>query len=1039
MTTRDRFSALKGKGIGIGPRRKIGSVLVVGGGIAGMQASLDLVQNGFKVYLLDSSPAIGGVMSQLDKTFPTNDCAMCIMAPKLVECGRDLNIELITLADIESVDGEPGHFEVKVRRHPRYIDPEKCTGCGECARNCPVRAINEYNEGLDLREGIYVRYPQAVPRSFMIDRESCVGCGLCENICLADAINYDDKERVDTIHVGAIILTPGFSPFDAKLKKEYGWGVYPNVVTSMQYERILSASGPFAGHIQRPSDGKIPEKIAWIQCVGSRDVQQENEFCSAVCCMYATKQAVMTKEHESDIEPSIFYMDMRCYGKGFEKYYVSAEKEHSVRFIRCRVSEVREDPETKDLLIKYEDPEGKLIEERFDLVVLSVGLMPPKSGEELADRLDIELNKYGFADTDFFSPLATSRPGIFVAGAFQGPKDIPESVMQGSAAVAEVASLLSEARGSLIKEKTYPPQRDVSGEEPRIGVFICHCGINIGAYVDVPSVVEYAKTLPYVVHAEDNLYTCSQDTQRKITEVIKEQNLNRVVVASCTPRTHEPLFQETLKDAGLNPYLFEMANIREQCSWIHMHNREEATQKAKDLVRMAVAKARYLIPLEEMYLDVNQSALVIGGGVAGMTAALEIAKAGYRVHLVEKQDVLGGNVKDIYYTNWTDDVQGFLAKLISQVENEEKIQVYTSAEVTKVEGFVGNYKSVVKTKDKELEIEHGVVIIATGADAYTPTKDDYLYGEEGVLTQKELEEKIAKGDLDASKLNTVVMIQCVGSRNDEHPWCSRICCSDAVKNARRLLDIKPELNIFVLNKDIRTYGFREVWYNEVRDRGAIFLRYDDDKKPEVKKKNGKLIVKAYDHILNDYLEIPADMVVLSCGIVPSSENEELCKLFKIPVNEEGFLLEAHVKLRPVDFATEGVFLAGLAHSPKFIDETIVQAKAAAARAQTIISKPKYRAEPTIAAVNEDLCDGCGICEPVCEYNAIEIVAEEGDEEKKKAKVNEALCKGCGACIAACPSGAMEQKGFTSEQIYAMIEAALHPELFKKATVGKEEE
>lgn len=1035
MTEKDRFSALKGKIIG--PKKGIGAVLVLGGGVSGMQASLDLVQNGYKVYLADTLPAIGGVMSQLDKTFPTNDCAMCILSPKLVECGRDLNIELLTLSDIQSVKGVPGNFEVRIVKHPRYIDPAKCTGCGECARNCPVRAINEYNEGLDMREGIFVRYPQAVPRSFTIDKMTCIGCGLCENICLAHAINYEDKETVEVIHVGAIVLTAGFSPFDASRKKEYGWGKFKNVITSMQYERILSASGPFAGHIQRPSDGKIPKKIAWIQCIGSRDRKVGNEYCSSVCCMYATKQAVMTKEHEADIEPTIFYMDMRSYGKGFEKYYVNAEKNVGVRYLRCRIPAIEEDPKTKNLILKYEK-NGKLKEEEFDLVVLSVGLEPPKKSKELAEALNIELNDYGFVYTDFTSPLKTTRDGVYVAGAFRSPKDIPESVMEGSAAACEVSSLLPNVKWSLIKEKTYPPERDVTGEEPRIGVFICHCGINIGAYVNVPEVVEYAKTLPYVVHAEENLYTCSEDTQRKITETIKKHNLNRVIVASCTPRTHEPLFQETLKDAGLNPYLFEMANIREQCSWIHMHEPEKATEKAKDLVRMAVAKAQYLFPLKEMYLDVKQSALIIGGGLAGIIASLEIAKSGYDVYLVEKESNLGGNLRDLHYTNWGNDIQAFLMSLMNQIKAEDKIKVFTESEIVKIDGFIGNYKTKIKHKKKEKTIEHGVIIVATGAQPYKPK--EYLYGKDKrVVTQLELEGMIAKGEINYDSIKSLVMIQCVGSRNNEHPWCSRICCSNAIKNARKLLSRKPELQLFILNKDIRTYGFREKWYNEVRDAGGIFLRYTDDKEPEVKKKGNGLVVKTYDQILEKEIEIPADLVVLSTGIVPPKENEELSKMLKVPLNEEGFFLEAHVKLRPVDFATEGIFLAGFAHSPKFIDETIVQAKAAAGRAMTIISKPKYKAQPTIAAVNEDICDGCGICEPVCEYSAIEIVAEKDNPENKKAVVNEALCKGCGACIAACPSGAMEQKGFTSQQIYAMIEAALHPEKFgRMETVSTKE-
>uniref|UniRef100_A0A7C4YQL2 CoB--CoM heterodisulfide reductase iron-sulfur subunit A family protein n=1 Tax=candidate division WOR-3 bacterium TaxID=2052148 RepID=A0A7C4YQL2_UNCW3 len=1006
----------------------VGSALVVGGGVSGIQTSLDLVENGFKVYLLDTKPAIGGVMAQLDKTFPTNDCAMCILAPKLVEAGRNQNIELLTLSEILEVKGEPGNFEVKIRRKARYIDPKKCTGCGECARKCPVRAINPYNEGLSLREAIYNLYPQAVPKTYAIDKDVCIGCGLCKNLCLADAVNYEDKDRIEILHIGAIVLNSGFSPFDASLKKEYGWGKFPNVVTSMQYERILSASGPFFGHIQRPSDGKIPRKIAWIQCVGSRDETVNNEYCSGVCCMYAIKEAVMTKEHESDIEPTIFYMDMRCYGKGFEKYYTNAQNS-GIRFIRSRVPELKEDPETNDIIVKYEK-DGELVQERFDLVVLSIGLEPPENYEKLFDVLDIDENEYGFAQTSGTNPLTTSRDGIFVAGAFQGPKDIPESVMQGSAAVSEVSALLKDVRNTLIKEKTYPPEKDVSGEEPRIGVFVCHCGINIGAYVNVKEVVEYAKKLPYVVHAENNLYTCSEDTQKKITQVIKDKNLNRVVVASCTPRTHEPLFQETLKDAGLNPYLFEMANIREQCSWIHMHDYEGATEKAKDLVRMAVAKAVYLFPLKEMFLPVKQNALVIGGGVAGMVAALDIARSGYDVTIVEKEKELGGKLKEIYYDEWGDP-QSFLVSLINKVKTNPRITVLTESSLKNVEGFVGNYKSTISTPEGDKEIEHGVIIVATGAKEYKPK--EYLYGKSNnVLTQHELEEKIAKNEIDFSKIKTVVMIQCVGSRDNEHPYCSRICCSNAMKNAKKILESNPEIQLFVLNKDIRTYGFREKLYSDVRELGGIFLKYTDETKPEVTKNGRKIKVKAYDEILKDWIEIPADLVVLSTGIIPNEDNDTIGKLLKVPLNEDGFFLEAHVKLRPVDFATEGIYLAGTAHSPKSVDESIIQAKAAAARALTIISKEKYRAEPTIAAVNEDLCDGCGICEPVCEYKAIEIVKDKDKPEEKKAVVNEAMCKGCGACIAACPSGAMEQKGFTSQQIYALIDAALRPELFVKS-------
>lgn len=998
---------------------KVGAVLVVGGGIGGMQASLDLADSGFKVYLLDHSPSIGGVMAQLDKTFPTNDCSMCIMAPKLVETGRHHNIELITNAEIEKVEGEAGHFEVTISEHPRRVNVEKCTGCGVCAELCPVRAIDEYNETLGNRAGIFVKYPQAVPLVYVIDKEKCIGCGICENRCKADAIEYDQGEETIEIDVGSIILCPGFDEFEATAKKEYGYGVYRNVVSSIEFERILSASGPYGGTVIRPSDGEIPEKVAFIQCVGSRD-ENTNRYCSSVCCMYAMKEAVIAQEHTAGVHCHIFFMDMRAFGKEFDDYYERAKEEHEIKFTRCRISSIEEDPDTKNLLLRYVE-DGELKEGEFELVVLSVGLSPPVDAEKLSEKLGIELNKYNFCSTKLFSPLETSRKGIYVSGAFSSPKDIPDTVAQSSGAASKAASIISSERGKLVTVKEFPPEIAIEeGEEPRIGAFICKCGINIGGVVDVPSVVEYAKTLPGVVYSEWNLYTCSQDTQEKIKEKIKEHNLNRVVVASCTPRTHEPLFQNTCKEGGLNPYLFEMANIRDQCSWIHMHEPEGATKKAKDLVRMAIAKSRLLEPLEKSELGVIPVALIIGGGLSGMTAALDLSDQGYDVHLVEKEKELGGNLRHIYYTLDGEDPQEKLKGLIESVNINPKITVYRSADINNIEGYVGNFKTTITCNGAQHEIEHGIVIIATGAEEYKP--DEYLYGkDERVLTQSELEERLIKGDIPKN----VVMIQCVGSRNEERSYCSRMCCSVAVKNALKILELNPDANIQILYKDIRAYGFREDAYKEAAANGVVFIRYDEDKMPEVSKQNDRLEVKIYDSVSDRNLIINPDTLVLSTATIPNPNNEELAQMLKVPISKDGFFLEAHMKLRPVDFATEGVYLAGMAHWPKLIDESISQASGAAARAATILSKSKLEAEGIIASVNEEICDGCGICEPICEYKAIEIISEgSGEEETKKAKVNEALCKGCGACVGACPSGAMEQKGYKDNQLLAMIDAAL---------------
>ncbi len=929
----------------------------------------------------------------------------------------------------------------KMRGDKRQISPPfdvespQCIVCGACYSICPTASerlkkiskkiarplLDEFDQGLRSRSAIRIPFPQAIPNVAVVDKEHCVHfltdeCKICQDLCEAKAINFDQKEEVIDLQVGSVILSCGFEVYDGKKKREYGNGRYENVVTSIEFERILSASGPFQGHIQRLSDKKEPKKIAFIQCVGSRD--EENPYCSSVCCMYATKEAVIAKEHSPGLECTIFFMDIRAFGKGFDEYYERA-KRNGVRYIRCRPSSIDEVPESKNLIIKYSNDEnGKIHAEEHDMVVLSCGLEPLRQMPALAQRLDIKLNEFGFCQTDTFTPVESSRKGIYVCGPCTEPKDIPETVTQSSAAAAKTMELLAEKRNTLVTKKEYPSELDVANQEPRIGAFICHCGINIGGYVDVPQVVEYTKTLPYVIYAEDNLYTCSQDSQRRIIEMVKKHKLNRVVVASCTPRTHELLFRETIREAGLNPYLFEMANIRDQCSWIHMIEPKEATEKAKDLVLMAVAKAQLLTPLKRVEIDVIQKALVIGGGIAGIVSSLSLARQGFEVFLVEKEKELGGNLRHIYYTIEGDDVKIFLKRIIKQVRNNKLIHVFTNAEIESVSGFIGNYKTEILIADgTKAELKHGVVIVATGAQEYQPT--EYLYGKEKrVITQKELEGKLSSQPSDISHLSSVVMIQCIGSRDNGHPYCSRRCCSQAIKNSLKLLELNPKAKIYVLYRDIRTYGFKEDFYTKARETGVMFIQYDNEKRPLLQHNNGSLEISVFEPVLQENIEIHPDLIVLSTGIVPG-DNIETAKMLKVPLNSDGYFLEAHVKLRPVDFATEGIFVAGLAHSPKFINETVGQAEAAAARAATILANEKYYAEATVSHVNEDICVGCGVCSSLCPYEAIEIITEDG---KRISKVNEALCKGCGTCVAACPSGAMDQYGFTKNQIMAMVEA-----------------
>ena len=998
---------------------KIGAVMVVGAGIGGSQAALDLADSGYKVYLIESTTSIGGVMAQLDKTFPTNDCAMCIVSPKLVETGRHQNIDLSINCEIQDVIGEAGNFTIKVLKKSLYINPEKCTGCGVCGRECPVEAIDVFNEGLAKYAATSVKYPQAVPLVFAIDKNYCIGCGICQGVCKAKAIEYDRKDEEVEINVGAIILAPGFDEYIPPEGNLYGYGKYKNVVTSIEFERILSASGPYAGRVLRPSDGDIPEKVAFLQCVGSRDYTGKGKpYCSSVCCMYTAKEAVIAHEHMHQIQPTIFSMDVRAYGKDFDKYIIRAQEEYSVRYIRSRVSSITEVPETKDLRIKYETEDGTVVEEYYHMVVLAVGLNPPNDAKFLAEKFGVELNEYDFAITDIFNPVQTSKPGIFACGAFSSPKDIPDTVTQASAAAGCVNQLLYEKKGTLIKEKSLPPEIFVRGQPPRIGVFICHCGINIGGFLDVPEVTKYASNLPNVVLADNNLYTCSADTQTIIKDTIKEYHLNRVVVASCTPRTHEPLFQETIREAGLNRYLFQMANIRDQCSWVHMNEWDKATEKAKDLVRMAVNKARNIEAIERIKLPVTQKTLIVGGGISGMVAALNFATQGYETFLVEKQKELGGFARHIYNTLEGGNVQEFVSDLIEKINSNKLIRVFTQAEIEIIDGYIGNFKTTVihGPKKEKTEFEHGVVLVATGAKEYQPT--EFLYGQNNkVILQSEFE-KLLNTSNDINDKKSVVMIQCVGSRNDEHPYCSKMCCAEAIKNALLAKQKNPNVEVVVLFRDIRTYGFKEKYYREAREKGVIFIKYEENEPPEIISEGSVIKVKLKTPKMGE-ITIESDLIVLSAGIIAEREdNEELAMMLKVPLNDDNFFLEAHVKLRPVDFATEGVFVAGLAHCPKPIEDSISQANAAVARACTILSKDEIEVEGKIGEVDMARCTGCGMCIDNCAYNAIELI----DDRRfgRVAYINSVLCKGCGACAGNCRCAAIDIRGFTGEQIFAMI-------------------
>lgn len=1003
---------------------KIGAVLVVGGGIGGIQASLDLANSGYKVYLVEESPAIGGKMASLDKTFPTNDCAMCTLSPKLVECGRHPNIELLTYSELLDLKGEPGNFTATVLRHARSVDESKCTGCGICIEKCPWKAPNKFEQGLKERKAIYVPYAQAIPNIPVIDRETCAffksgKCKACQKFCGQNAIDFTQTDKQIELNVGSVILTPGYETFDARLRGEYGYGRYPNVVTSLEFERILSASGPFQGQVLRPSDKKHPHRIAWIQCVGSRDTSKGSGYCSAVCCMYAVKEAAIAHEHQPDLDLSIFYNDVRAFGKGFESYYENAKKT-GVHFIKSIISSVRENPQTHNLLLSFVTDNG-VKEEEYDMVVLSVGLRVPEKIRQLAGRLGLSLDHYGFCRTDEFESTQSSRPGVFVCGVFQGPKDVPETVMQASAAAAASSAMLNATRGTLVKDKTYPVERDVSGEPPRIGVFVCHCGTNIGSVVNVKEVVEYAKTLANVVVAEENLYACASDAQEHMKQIIQKNGLNRVVVSSCTPRTHEPLFQETIKEAGLNRYLFTMTNIRDQCSWVHQQEKLAATEKSKDLTRQAIAKARVTEALKESAVAVNPVGLVVGGGVSGMHAALGLAAQGYEVHLVEKEKELGGMALRLHFTLAGDDVQAYLKDLIAKVTGNPLIYTHTGSQAYDTSGYVGNFVTKIRNAAGETQdIKHGTGIVAIGAEEYKPA--EYLYGQDPrVLTLLELEGKIAKKDAELLAAKNVVLLQCVGSREKDRNYCSRVCCSQSIKLALKLKELSPEMNIHVLYRDVRTYGLAEDYYRKARENGVNFIRYEAENKPVVSPNGNNLKVETTELSLGEKVLLDADFIGLAAATLPPRDNKAVSQLFKATLDANGYFLEAHIKLRPVDFAGEGFFMCGLAHSPKTIAESIAQSQAAVARACSTLSKKTLRAGGAVSCVDPMRCNACGLCTMVCSFGAIKLEMNER-LKRKVAVVTEASCKGCGLCAATCNSGAVDVKGFSNTEILEMVDA-----------------